>query len=116
MHNYRELKIWHNAIDLSVDIYQLVADFPSDEKFGLVSQLRRASVSVPSNIAEGSSRGSEKDFARFLTMSLGSLFEIETQLIISQRVGYIQNSELEKFKNQITDLIKMIMAFKKYIK
>ena len=90
MHNYRELKIWHKAIDLSVDIYELVADYPNDEKFGLVSQLRRASVSVPSNIAEGSSRGSEKDFARFLTMSLGSLFEIETQLIISQRVNYIK--------------------------
>jgi four helix bundle protein len=87
MHNYRELKIWRNSIDLSVDIYELVANFPSNEKFGLVSQLRRASVSVPSNIAEGSSRGSEKDFAHFLTMSLGSLFEIETQLIISQRVG-----------------------------
>ena len=93
MHNYRELKIWHNSIDLSVDIYELVANFPSNKKFGLVSQLRRASVSVPSNIAEGSSRGSEKDFARFLTMSLGSLFEIETQLIISQRVGYIQESD-----------------------
>jgi len=116
MHNYRELKIWHKAIDLSVDIYELVADYPNDEKFGLVSQLRRASVSVPSNIAEGSSRGSEKDFARFLTMSLGSLFEIETQLIISQRVNYIKNDELEEFKTKIIDLIRMIMAFKKHIK
>ncbi len=116
MHNYRELKIWHKAIDFSVDIYELVADFPTDEKFGLFSQLRRASVSVPSNIAEGSSRGTEKDFARFLTMSLGSFFEIETQLIISQRVNYIKNDELEEFKTKITDLIRMIMAFKKHIK
>ncbi len=116
MHNYKELKIWHKAIDLSVDIYELVAGFPSDEKFGITSQLRRASVSVPSNIAEGSSRGSEKDFVRFLTMSLGSLFETETQLIISNRVNYIENTQLEEFKTKITDLIKMIMAFKNHIK
>lgn len=116
MHNYRELKIWQKAIDLSEDIYMLVADFPTDEKFGIVSQLRRASVSVPSNIAEGSSRKSEKEFAHYLSMSLGSLFEIETQLIISNRVDYIKDETLEEFKNKITDLIKMIMAFKNHIK
>ncbi len=116
MHNYRELKIWHKAIDLSVDIYELVADFPSDEKFGIVSQLRRASVSVPSNIAEGSSRKSEKEFAHYLSMSLGSLFEIETQLIISNRVDYIKEETLEEYKAKITDIIKMIMAFRKHIK
>jgi four helix bundle protein len=116
MHNYRELKIWHKAIELSVEIYELVADFPSDEKFGIVSQLRRASVSVPSNIAEGSSRKSQKEFAHYLSMSLGSLFEIETQLTISNRIRYIDNKNLEEFKIKITDLVKMIMAFKNHIK
>lgn len=116
MHNYRELKIWHKAIELSVEIYELVADFPSDEKFGIISQLRRASVSVPSNIAEGSSRKSQKEFAHYLSMSLGSLFEIETQLTISNRIKYIDNKNLEEFKIKITDLVKMIMAFKNHIK
>jgi len=95
MHNYRELKIWHKAIELSAEIYKLVADFPSDEKFGIVSQLRRASVSVPSNIAEGSRRKSQKEFAHYLSMSLGSLFEIETQLTISNRIKHIDNKNLE---------------------
>lgn len=116
MHNYRELKIWQKAIDLSEDIYKLVSNFPADEKFGLTSQLKRASVSVASNIAEGTSRRTAVDFNRFLSMSLGSLFEIETQLIIAQRIKLISNETCEIYKIKITELIKMIMAFKNHIK
>ena len=116
MHNYRELKIWQKSIDLSEDIYQLVKGFPDDEKFGLTSQLKRASVSVASNIAEGTSRRTTVDFSRFLSMSLGSLFEIETQLIIAERIKIISEETCIEYKHKITELIKMIMAFKNHIK
>ncbi len=115
MHNYKELKIWQNAIDLSEKIYQIVANFPSEEKFGLSSQLKRASVSVASNIAEGTSRSSDKEFNYFLSISLGSLFEIETQVTIAFRVGYISKNELENLYSEIKQLIKMMMAFKKSV-
>lgn len=115
MHNYKELKIWQNSIDLSEMIYLLVASFPADEKFGLSSQLKRASVSVASNIAEGTSRSSDKEFNHFLSISLGSLFEIETQLTIANRVGYLSEEELEKIYFEINKLIKMTMAFKRSV-
>lgn len=85
---FKELDIWKKGIDLAEMIYRLTANFPSEEKYGLVSQLRRAAVSFPSNIAEGSARNSNKEFIQFLHISLGSLAELETQLIIAQRIGY----------------------------
>ena len=78
MHRYKELKFWQFSRVFCKDIYAITATFPSDEKFGLISQLRRASVSIASNIAEGASRKSNKDFSRFLMMALGSCYEIET--------------------------------------
>ncbi|MFD2724853.1 four helix bundle protein [Hyunsoonleella rubra] len=83
MRDFRKLDIWKNGIELVKQVYQLSDKLPSDEKFGLRSQLTRASVSVPSNIAEGRSRNSEVEFKRFLEIAMGSLFEIETQLIIA---------------------------------
>jgi four helix bundle protein len=80
-HNYRELKVWQKAIDLVIKVYKLTNQFPTTEKYGLVSQINRAVVSIPSNIAEGCSRISNKDFQHFLSMALGSAFELETQLI-----------------------------------
>lgn len=115
MHNYRELKIWQKAIDLTEQVYLLTANFPSNEKFGLCSQLQRASVSVSSNIAEGASRESQKEFNHFLSIALGSLFEIDTQLTIAKRIGYINEIELEKLTNMILELIKMTRGFKKAV-
>lgn len=115
MHNYRELKIWQNAIDLSEKIYSITKLFPDDEKFGLISQLKRASVSVASNIAEGTSRNSDKEFNYFLSMSLGSLFEMETQLEIAYRISYVSNEVLLEINNEIKQLIKMIMNFRKSV-
>lgn len=115
MHNYRELKIWQNAIDLSEKIYSITKFFPDDEKFGLISQLKRASVSVASNIAEGTSRNSDKEFNYFLSMSLGSLFEMETQLEIAYRISYVSNEVLLEINNEIKQLIKMIMNFRKSV-
>ena len=83
MHNFKELRVWKEAIELAKLVYKTFAQFPPDEKYGLKSQVNRAAVSVPSNIAEGSGRGSNKEFAQFLKIAIGSAFEIETQMILA---------------------------------
>ena len=100
-HKFKELQIWKRSRLFCSLIYKLTAQFPDSEKFGLVNQLRRASVSIPSNIAEGTSRKSNKDFARFLQIALGSAYEIETQLLIASDLGFVANKEL---KNTLTEL------------
>ena len=84
-----DLKVWQLAMDLVVDVYAITKQFPDTEKFALASQMQRAAVSVPSNIAEGAGRESSADFLRFLTIARGSLSELETQLLIAQRLGYV---------------------------
>ncbi|HLW39666.1 MAG TPA: four helix bundle protein [Brumimicrobium sp.] len=95
MHQFKELKVWQKSMDLVVDIYTVTTNFPTDEKFGLTSQLRRCAVSIPSNIAEGAGRDSEKEFLYFLSIALGSSFELETQLILSQRLNLLTKQNLE---------------------
>lgn len=111
MRNFRKWDVYNNAKSCSILIYQLTKDFPDDEKFGLISQLRRASISIVANIAEGSSRSSEKNFKHFLSMSLGSSFEIEALLEISLELGYIsiENSNDIMKKNEIIQ--KQLNAF-----
>ena len=113
MHNFKELRVWQKSIDLTVEIYTALATFPTDEKFGLISQMKRAAVSIPSNIAEGAGRNSNKVFKHFLSISLGSVFELETQLIISNRLSLINNDLTQEINNKITDLQKMIFALEK---
>ena len=96
MHNFKELKVWQKAIDFSVEIYKNTASFPAEEKFGLISQLRRSAVSISSNIAEGSSRTSDKEFFHFLSHSIGSAYESETQIIISDRLKYVSDINFEE--------------------
>ena len=110
MRNFRKLDIWKKAIELTKLIYKITVDFPITEKYGLKSQIQRASVSVASNIAEGSSRRSEVDFARFIEMSIGSAFEVETQLIIAKELGYISKSNYESILSHIQILQKQINA------
>lgn len=95
MRDFRKLEIWKNGIELVKQVYQLSDKFPSEEKFGLRSQITRASVSVPSNIAEGCSRNSEIEFKRLLEIAIGSLFEVETQLIIAKELKFIKPEGLE---------------------
>ena len=83
MHNFRQLTIWKDAMKLAKAVYTVTGSFPSQEKYGLTSQINRAVVSVASNIAEGSSRGTDKDFRHFLSIAIGSLFELETQIILA---------------------------------
>lgn len=84
MKNFKELRIWQKGIEIAVKSYKATETFPEQEKFGITSQITRAGVSIPSNIAEGSSRKSVKDYARFIEISLGSSFELETQLLIAR--------------------------------
>lgn len=112
MHNFRKLNIWIKSIDLVTDIYKLTNTFPSHERFGIISQMQRAALSCPTNISEGSAKSSNKDFSRFLEMSIGTLYELETELIVSKNLGYTKNEFFEEYHEKIIELQKMIVAFK----
>jgi len=113
MHNFRELKIWQLARHLVKDIYLLSKRFPDDERFGLTQQIRRAAISVPSNIAEGSGRDTNKDFSRFLNIANSSAFEIETQLILALDLDYISQTEFDCINEKLQTIEKMIFNFNK---
>ena len=112
MHNYKKLIVWQKAVDLAVDIYNLTKGFPDEEKFGITMQARKSSCSIAYNIAEGSRKTSGKDFNRFLEISDGSSAELNTQLIISNKVGYISEDDLESFENRIEEIQRMIKSLK----
>ncbi len=112
MRDFRQFEFWKRSVQLAVDLYSVTQDFPDDEKFGMTSQLRRASVSVASNIAEGASRRTNKDFARFLEIAIGSAHEIETQLEISSSVGLIPISKGEEMRNEVVSIIRLITKYK----
>ncbi len=116
MNNYKELKVWQKAIDLTVNIYSVTNKFPSKEQFGLVSQMNRASVSVASNIAEGAGRNTKGEFVLFLGYVIGSLFELETQLIIAERIKYLEKSNFEVLIEKINELQKMVNGLKNTLK
>ena len=115
-HKFKDLQIWQKSRIFCSKIYEITSRFPESEKFGLSSQLRRASVSIPSNIAEGSSRASDKDFSRFLQLTLGSAYEIETQLLIANDLDLIDNSQLNELLNDLNIIIKMTSKFKSTLK
>jgi len=108
MHRFKDLEVWRQSRKFCTHIYQVTGEYPNTEKFGIVNQLRRASVSVPSNIAEGASRISNKDFSRFLRIALGSCYEIETQLLISNDLEFISNKGLSMLQEKLTSIIKML--------
>ena len=110
-HNFKKLKIWREGMELVVETYKVTKTFPSEEKYGLISQLNRCSVSIPSNIAEGTSKSSEKHFRTFLEISLGSAFEWETQITIAEKLKYISSDEFEELEIRIIQLQKMISGF-----
>src|SRR5690606_31083514 len=110
MRNFRNLEIWTRGIELVKEIYKLTSKFPSTEKFGLISQMQRASVSIPSNIAEGCSRNSDVEFKRFLEIAIGSSFELETQIIIANELNLINPTETKETIIIINTLQKQINA------
>jgi four helix bundle protein len=109
--NYRDLIVWQKGMDLVVEIYQLTKDFPKEELYALRSQLQRAAVSIPSNIAEGQARGAlPSEFTRFLRIALGSLAELDTQLELAIRLSYLTTDEIIKAKNLSLELRKMLFG------
>ena len=112
MHNFKKLEIWLKSMGIVTEIYQITNAFPSHERFGLISQMQRSAVSIPSNIAEGSAKTSNKDFARFLEISIGSSYELETQLIVSFNLKYIETAVYEDLSFKISEIQKMINGFK----
>ncbi len=116
MRNFRELDIWKLSKLLAVDIYRHTQRFPRSEAYGLVSQIQRCAVSIPSNIAEGCSRSSNRDFKRFLEIAIGSSFELETQLSIAHEVGYIDHKGLTELSTTLSELQMKINAFIKKVK
>ena len=115
MHNFRKLDTWLDGVELADTIYTLTASFPKTEIYGLSSQMQRAAVSVPSNIAEGSGKGSDRDFARFVSISLGSLFELETQVEIAYRRGYISTENYYALRPRIESLQKRIYNLREHL-
>jgi len=110
-HNFKKLQIWSDSMALINETYKMTKTFPDYEKYGLVSQMNRCAVSIASNIAEGTSKRTDKHFLKFLEDSLGSAFEWETQLIVSSRQNYISEKEFNHLEIQISDLQRKISNF-----
>ena len=111
--SYRELEICQLSMELAEDIYKALKSFPREELYGLADQIRRAAVSVPSNIAEGFGRDSNADFAHFISIAKGSLFEVSTQLELASRLGYLSSET--KFSPRLTTIGKKLTAFRAYL-
>ena len=113
---HRDLDVWKDGIELVVKIYEIVQKFPNEERYGLVDQIKRSAISIPSNIAEGAARNSKKEFLQFLHISLGSISELETQLIIANRLGFLNDEEIfpliEKERSKLLGLIKYLRGEK----
>ena len=116
MHQFKELKVWQKSIDVTVKVYKISSQFPDSERFNLISQVRRSAVSIPSNIAEGAGRNTNGEFVQFLGISNGSSYELETQMIIAQKLNYLSESELEVFSKEIQEVQKMIYSFQNHLK
>ncbi len=111
--DHKDLDVWKKSMDLVVKVYQITQLFPETEKYGLTSQMRRAAVSIPSNIAEGAARKGDKELMQFLYISIGSLSELETQYLIAIRLEFI--TKVDTFELQLIEVKKLLIGFKNYI-
>ncbi len=116
MRNFKQLLIWQKGFQIAVKSFRLTSSFPKEEKYGLSSQITKAAVSIPSNIAEGSSRTSLKEYNRFLEISLGSSFEVETQLLIAEAVNFGEKEKRDELLKDVDEEQKMIMSFMSKLK
>jgi len=108
MNSYKDLIVYQKAVELSVAIYRATEEFPKSEIYGLTSQIRRCVVSIPSNIAEGQRRGSKKEYIQFLRIAFGSGAELETQLLISFKIGYMSEDQFNKLNDELEQIMKML--------
>ena len=108
--NYRELKVWQKSYRLCLDLYRITKEFPKEERYGLTSQIRRAAVSIPSNIAEGYGRKTTADYLRFLYIAYGSICELETQLLLSNDLNYVNKENLKALRDDTEEAERMLKA------
>lgn len=116
MKTHKDLEVWKKAIEFVTVIYEQTQSFPKEEIYGLTSQMRRAAISIPSNIAEGAARKSDKEFVQFLYIALGSLVELDTQLIIGSNLEYINKEKFNTFQQQLDEIGKMLNGLISYRK
>ncbi len=116
MKKFKNLKIWQESIKVVLSVYKITSQFPDEEKFGLISQMRRCSISIPSNIAEGYGRNSDAEMNRFLNITRGSSYELETQLIISAELGFLEINQLNELSEQLDNIQRGITNFQKKLK
>ncbi len=112
-HNPKDLKVWQKAIDFTTLLYAKTKNFPNDERFGLISQMRRAAVSIPSNVSEGAGQGGKKEFAHFLSIAQGSAFELETQIIVSKNLDYLNQESKDELLKNLSEIQRMVYALRK---
>lgn len=112
MHRYKDLIVWKSSRELCYDIYVLTGSFPTSEKYGMIDQMRRSVVSISSNIAEGSSRSSQKEFKRYIEIALGSAYELETQLLIASDLEFVTDEDFKRIDKKLIAVIKMMMKFR----
>ncbi len=113
---FRDLKIWQQSMELVTEIYRATSSFPEEEKYGLTSQLRRSSVSIPSNISEGFGRNSQGDFKRFVNISMGSLFELQTQIEVAKNLEFISKEIFENLYDNSREIERMMSSFIRTLK
>jgi four helix bundle protein len=113
MNNYKDLIVWKKSVDFAVSVYKTTQTFPKSEQFALSSQLQLAASSIAANIAEGAGRNSDKEFVHFLSIALGSLYEVETYIIISQKIGYLSEEKINSLFQLIVEIDKMIKGLQK---
>jgi len=116
MQDFTKLKVWQKAHTFTINLYKISSTFPSEEKFGLTNQIRRASVSIESNLAEGAGRSSSKEFSRFLDIAQGSAFEVKCQILIAKDLSYIDNQKSELLMEKINEVSRMITLLNQKLK
>ncbi|MFN2502220.1 MAG: four helix bundle protein [Pyrinomonadaceae bacterium] len=116
MRSHEKLDAWRKSVDLVIEIYKLTKEFPSDEKFGMTSQTRRAAVSIPANIAEGAARESDKDFIRFLSIAQGSASELETEILIANRLGFLSDVNYRLTIKALDDVGRMLTGLSRHLR
>ncbi len=116
MQDFTNLKVWQKAHEFTVNLYKITASFPSEEKFGLTNQIRRASVSIESNISEGCGRNGDKEFSRFLDIAQGSAYEVKCQILIAKDLGYLDTTKSELLTNKINEVSRMINSLNQKLK
>ncbi|MBA3899497.1 MAG: four helix bundle protein [Bacteroidetes bacterium] len=108
MNKFKDLSVWQKAVELATEVYKISKGFPSDERFGLTAQITRSAVSVPSNIAEGAGRNSNGEFRNFLGIATGSIYELETQALIANKLGYVSDEKLIELELEINEIQRMM--------